>query len=124
MHTDEVQPQPVSMRILKLLIVEDDPDARQLMSAWLESEVSELKTANNGQEALALLDGFRPDVIFLDLQMPVMDGPTFLQHLRADARFTDLPVIVITAKALELAERKTLEPQVSRILSKGEVFAQ
>jgi CheY-like chemotaxis protein len=108
----------------KALIVEDDPDARNLMTAWLESEVSELKTANNGQEALTLLDSFRPDVIFLDLQMPVMDGPTFLQRLRADERFADLPVIVITAKALELAERKKLEPQVSKILSKGEVFAQ
>ncbi len=108
----------------KVLIVDDDADARNLMSAWLESEVSELKTANNGQEALALLDGFRPDVIFLDLQMPVMDGPAFLQHLRADARFTELPVIVITARALELAERRMLEPQVSKILSKGEVFAQ
>ena len=108
----------------KVLIVEDDPDARNLMSAWLESEVGELKTANNGQEALNLLDDFRPDVIFLDLQMPVMDGPTFLQHLRADDRFAQLPVIVITAKALELSERKKLEPQVSKILSKGEVFAQ
>ena len=108
----------------KVLIVEDDPDARNLMSAWLESEVSELKTATNGQEALTVLEGFRPDVIFLDLQMPVMDGPTFLQHLRADERFTDLPVIVITAKALEVVERKRLEPQVSKILSKGEVFAQ
>jgi len=108
----------------KVLIVEDDPDARNLMSAWLESEVSELKTANNGQEALDLLNAFRPDVIFLDLQMPVMDGPTFLQHLRADERFTGVPVIVITAKALELAERQKLEMHVSKILSKGEVFAQ
>jgi len=107
----------------KVLIVEDDPDACSLMSAWLESEVSELKTACNGQEALALLEGFRPDVIFLDLQMPVMDGPAFLQRLRADDRFTDVAVIVITAKTLEIAERKQLEPQVSRILSKGEVFA-
>ncbi len=56
--------------------------------------------------------------------MPVMDGPTFLQRLRADERFTDLPVIVTTAKSLEAAERKKLEPQVSKILSKGEVFAQ
>ena len=56
--------------------------------------------------------------------MPNMDGPTFLQHLRADERFTDVPVIVITAKALELVERKKLETQVSKILSKGEVFAQ
>jgi CheY-like chemotaxis protein len=109
----------------KVLIVEDDPDACNLMTAWIESEVSELKTASNGREALDLLgDGFHPDVIFLDLQMPIMDGPTFLQHLRADPRFTDVPVIVITAKALELVERKKLETQVSKILSKGEVFAQ
>jgi len=53
-----------------------------------------------------------------------MDGPTFLQHLRADERFTGVPVIVITAKALELAERQKLEMHVSKILSKGEVFAQ
>jgi CheY-like chemotaxis protein len=88
----------------------------------LESQVSELRTANNGQEALNLLEAFQPDVIFLDLQMPVMDGPTFLQHLRNNDRFTNLPVIVITAKTLETAERKKLEPQVSKILHKGEVF--
>ena len=107
----------------KVLIVEDDPDASSLMSSWLGSEVSELKTAWNGQEALAVLENFRPDVIFLDLQMPIMDGPSFLQRLRADERFTKVPVIVITARSLEVTERKQLEPQVSKILSKGEVFA-
>src|SRR6185503_1954485 len=76
----------------KVLVVEDDPDTRNLITAWLESEVSELKTANHGEEALTLLQSFRPDVIFLDLQMPVMDGATFLQHLRADSRFAQLPV--------------------------------
>jgi len=107
----------------KVLIVEDDPDSRNLMTAWLEGETSELKIAHNGQEALSLLADFRPDVIFLDLQMPIMDGPTFLQHLRADERFTGVPVIIITAKALELAERQKLELHVSKILSKEEVFA-
>ena len=107
----------------KVLLVEDDADTRNLISAWLESEVSELKTANHGEEALAILQSFRPDVIFLDLQMPVMDGVTFLQHLRADDRFTQLPVIVLTAKTLEPGERKRLERHVSRILPKGEVFS-
>ena len=71
-----------------------------------------------------VLDGFRPDVIFLDLRMPVMGGTTFLQRLRGDERFSDLPVIVVTVKPLEMAERKRLEQHVQKILSKGEVFAQ
>jgi CheY-like chemotaxis protein len=113
-----------SHQLGNVLIIEDDPDTCNLMRTWLESEVRDLRTAPNGQAALGLLKEFQPDVILLDLKMPVMDGATFLERLRGDERFTNLPVIAITAKALELAERNRLEPQVAKILSKGAVLAQ
>ncbi len=106
----------------RVLIVEDDPDAQQLFASWLECEVRELRVASNGREALELLEVFRPDIIFLDLQMPVMDGATFLERLRGDERFAGIPVIVLTAKTLPGNERRKIEAQVSRILAKGEVF--
>lgn len=111
-------------KLAKVLIVEDDGDARHLLASWMESVVTELRSAKNGREALSVLETFQPDVIFLDLQMPVMDGQTFLQHLRGDARFATVPVVILTAKSLEPQEKKQLETQVSRILLKGEVFTE
>ena len=55
--------------------------------------------------------------------MPVMDGQTFLGHLRQDERFGQLPVIVVTAKSLSPAEQKRLESQVARVLIKGDLIS-
>lgn len=70
-----------------------------------------------------MLENYRPDLVFLDLQMPVMDGQTFLGHLRQDERFGNLPVIVVTAKSLSPTEQKRLESQVARVLIKGDLIS-
>lgn len=104
----------------KILIVDDLPEYQELMRLWLDESINEIRTASNGKEALEVLDSFRPDVIFLDLMMPVMDGLTFLQRFRAREEFADIPVIVITAKNLSNAERKWLESRAEKIMTKGE----
>lgn len=89
----------------KILIVDDDEDLRQLMSEVLELEGYEVVTAANGKEALARLSHFEPDVILLDLRMPVMSGPEMYRALRAHPEWRYIPVVVVSAAMLpELSE--------------------
>ncbi len=103
-----------------VLIVDDDRDARELLGQFVEGQVSTAKFAENGQVALSLMQDYKPDIIFLDLMMPVMDGVTFLRLIRAEARFRDIPVVIITAKQLSAHERNELEARVVTILEKGD----
>ena len=75
----------------------------------------------NGQEALASLEKFPPDLVLLDLVMPVMDGVTFLDTLRAAPRYQQLPVIVVTSKELSAAEREQLRLQALAVVKKTEL---
>src|SRR5207248_455101 len=80
----------------RVLVVDDDPDIRELLFTALEDEGFEVVPAGNGQEALAIIKTFRPDVIVLDLMMPVMDGWQFAHELRArDERDEDNQPVVI-----------------------------
>jgi DNA-binding response OmpR family regulator len=79
----------------RVLVVDDDPDIRELLFTALEDEGFEVVPAGNGQEALAVIKSFRPDVIVLDLMMPVMDGWQFVQEMRA--RDEDIPIVLLSA---------------------------
>jgi PAS domain S-box-containing protein len=106
----------------KVLIVDDEEDSRRLLAAYLEEEHCELRTAANGREALETLETFPPDLILLDLMMPVMDGMTFLNQLRLTPRFQLLPVVIVTAKELTGAESERLRQMTLNIVKKGESF--
>jgi len=80
-----------------VLLVEDDDGVREMLAAALDLEGMEVKTAANGELALALLERWRPHVIVLDLNMPVMDGWAFRQAQRGQASIADIPVIVFSA---------------------------
>src|SRR5205807_9921384 len=79
----------------RVLVVDDDPDIRELLFTALEDEGFEVVPAENGREALAVIKTFRPDVIVLDLMMPVMDGWQFANELRA--RDEDIPIVLLSA---------------------------
>ena len=73
----------------------------------------------NGADALAKVDRAMPDLIVLDLMMPVMDGFAFLRALRARRDADRVHVVVLTAKEVTRAERADLERSVDRVLQKG-----
>jgi len=83
-----------------ILVVEDEPDIRELMVAILEGEGYYVSTASNGAQALTHLQtGPRPCIILLDLMMPVMDGWTFCQEKGKDPALEAIPVVVVSAVA-------------------------
>ena len=106
----------------RLLIVDDEEDARRVLAAHLEDECCEFRTASNGREALEIMESFPPDLILLDLMMPVMDGMTFLNQIRSTPRFQFLPVVVVTARELTLAESEQLRRMAQEVVKKGETF--
>jgi|SRR4051794_13721609 CheY-like chemotaxis protein len=81
----------------KVLIVDDDLDNAELLRIALERVGYHASCAVNGQAALSAVTNDPPDLIMLDIRMPVMDGITLLQILRSYLRWHDLPVVVVTA---------------------------
>ena len=81
-----------------VLIIEDDDDLREMMDQLLTLEGYQPETASNGKEALDFLHGGgRPDLILLDLMMPVMDGWEFRRRQREDPQLSKLPVVILSA---------------------------
>jgi DNA-binding response OmpR family regulator len=78
----------------KILIVEDDSDFQDIYQLYLQGESFQVQTALNGKEALAILEKETPDLIILDLIMPVMDGEEFYVRLRDQEKWRRIPVIV------------------------------
>jgi CheY-like chemotaxis protein len=84
---------------LTILIVEDDPDARELLSAVLEQQGANVLCADSVATAFTLLDGARPDVIISDIAMPEEDGIAFIRRLRSHPaeRGGQTPAIAVSA---------------------------
>jgi len=103
----------------KVLLVEDDTATRDVLSKMLEKNAWHVTQAGNGKEALGALEIIKPDLILLDLMMPVMDGFEFLVHLRGMHELQALPVVVLTAKDLDEDDAQELHAGAATILQKG-----
>jgi PAS domain S-box-containing protein len=101
-----------------VLVVEDDGDVRRVLRRTLESEGWAVGEAENGRVALERMAQRVPDLILLDLMMPEMNGFEFLEALRERAAWRDVPVVVITAKELSDEERRRLNGDVERVVTK------
>ena len=103
-----------------VLVVDDDPDARSRLRTVLERQGWTVGEAENGEAALASVARAMPQLVLLDLTMPVMDGFTFLDALRAMPGGTDISVVVLSARDLSNTDRARLE-SADRVLRKGDV---
>ena len=91
---------------------------RSTVSQLLKDEGLEVATAHNGAQALERLSEQAPDLILLDLMMPVMDGFEFLVHKRAEPEWRNIPVVVLTAKDLTEEDKRVLSGRVEQIYEK------
>lgn len=84
----------------RILYVDDEPDLREiaLLSLSLDPDL-EVRVAAGGAEGIMMIAEWMPDLVLLDVMMPVMDGPSTLARLREDPRTAQLPVVFITARA-------------------------
>jgi signal transduction histidine kinase/CheY-like chemotaxis protein len=101
------------------LVVEDEPDSRDVMRRMLESQGWRVREARNGREALTELSRGLPSVLLLDLMMPEMDGFELLDEIEKKSEWRDLPVLVVTARELSSDDRARLNGHVDRVLRKG-----
>ena len=102
-----------------VLIVDDEKDARDILSKMLTKRGWKSETAKNGKEALDHVREHKPSLILLDLMMPVMDGFTFMKNIRKDEELRKIPVVVVTARDLSVKEAKELNQSVKEIVHKG-----
>jgi two-component system, cell cycle response regulator DivK len=84
----------------RILVVEDQSDNRQIIRDMLAPTDYEISEAENGQEALAAIAKQRPDLILMDIQLPIMDGYEATRRIKADASLRSIPIIAVTSYAL------------------------
>ena len=102
-----------------VLLVEDEAVTRMAMRATLEEDGWSVVEAANGEEGLQLAGDTRPDVVIVDLNMPVMDGFGFLEGVRGLPGCSDIPVIVLTGREFSVVDRSKLRG-ASQILNRGD----
>jgi CheY-like chemotaxis protein len=106
--------------VCRVLVVDDDLDSRRVAVRFLSEAGASVREAADGETALRMMRRHRPDVVVLDLMMPVLDGFGVLATMRADAMLDTIPVVVLSAKTLTRAEREFLSRTAIRVLQKGE----
>jgi signal transduction histidine kinase/CheY-like chemotaxis protein len=102
----------------RLLVVDDVPQNRAMMLDLLQDAGFIVAAATNGLECLVLLDSFRPDLILMDVMMPVMDGNEATRQIRRKPDWHDLPIVAVTASASAEDERMSMDAGASAFLAK------
>jgi two-component system, cell cycle response regulator DivK len=90
----------------RILVVEDQPDNRQIIRDMLAPTDYEITEAENGEQALAAIAKQPPDLILMDIQLPIMDGYTATCQIKADPALRSIPIIAVTSYALSGEEKK------------------
>jgi len=102
----------------KILVVDDEPHIRRILQFLLEQEGFEVVLAENGEEGLSLVEKIKPDLILLDVMMPLMDGFSVLQNLRANFETSRIPVIMLTARGESSEKVKGLKGGANDYITK------
>jgi two-component system cell cycle response regulator DivK len=90
----------------RILVVEDQPDNRQIIRDMLAPAGYEITEVENGDDALAAIAKQQPDLILMDIQLPVMDGYEARRRIKADPALRSIPIIAVTSYALSGEENK------------------
>lgn len=101
-----------------VLIVEDNPDNREIYRTILEFAGHTVVEAVNGAEGIALVRARRPDIILMDVTMPVMDGLEATRKIKSDAELTAIPIIMLTANALASDREEAVRAGADAYLAK------
>jgi CheY-like chemotaxis protein len=102
----------------KILIAEDDAVIRDVLKEHMENEGYDVLTAANGEEAVSVTRSERPDLIIMDIFMPVMDGWEATKIIKSDKAFADTQVICLSAYASPENAEKSVEAQCDLVLVK------
>ncbi|NOR51957.1 MAG: response regulator, partial [Gammaproteobacteria bacterium] len=102
----------------KVLLVEDNPINQKVMVSFLKKLGIEPQLAENGKIGLDMIDSNRPDIIFMDLHMPVMDGFEAVDHIRKEYSADELPIIALTADAFQQQLDKTIDSGFNDYITK------
>ena len=94
---------------IKILIVDDEPDILEILKLNLQNEGYKVSTAENGKKALKKADKINPDLIVLDLMMPIMDGIETCERLRLDSRYKNTLIMFLTARAEDYSQIAALD---------------
>jgi signal transduction histidine kinase/CheY-like chemotaxis protein len=105
-------------KIHNVAVIDDDPKAIQLMKKILGNDRYQVQSATDGISGLALIKEQKPDMVFLDLMMPGMDGFDVLEALQTDPACYSIPVVIITAKNLTSEDRERLNGKVVTSIEK------
>ena len=102
----------------KVLIAEDNAVNRELLRELLEARGYTVEEACDGREALRMIEQMEPDLLLLDIGMPVLDGYGVVRELRQNPRFAALPTLAVTAYAMQGDREKILSSGFDGYLSK------
>ncbi len=103
---------------MKILIVDDNEMNRKLFTVHIRALGCEILTARDGEEGVRVAKASLPNLILMDIQMPVMDGVAALQALRADEQTKDIPVIALTSFAMKGDKERFLNEGFADYISK------
>jgi CheY-like chemotaxis protein len=102
----------------RVLVIDDEPDVRWLIRMSLERAGHEVIDAEDGLRGIAMAMKQHPEIIVLDLMMPVMDGYGVLAELSKDPRTANVPVVVLSARAIPDEEERAIGAGAQRFLEK------
>jgi CheY-like chemotaxis protein len=102
----------------QVMIVDDEPDNIEVVAETLEYFGANVKTAQNGKEALDVLEDFSPNLILTDLSMPVMSGWEMRSRIKGNAKLADTPILAVSAHAIAGDQERALEAGFDGYLTK------
>lgn len=105
----------------KIAIIEDDPTINQMYRMKFEAAGFDVQLASDGERGVALVEAFKPDLILLDMQMPVKNGHQALKEIRAASWGKDIPVIILTNMGEEESPKELRELGIESYIVKADL---